>query len=215
MEEKRHVFGSPPATSLSQMPNQQICQRIWEMPPVLFSFIKMCKHFVSTNHTWELWKVIWFCDAWQLSINAMISFSLFFFWGKKIWMNYSVTFQNKTTESWVGDPELFKAYLHNLLRLYLWLQLLSILSQENFWDSHLKRILFVVTEAGFSQNIQYKWQSEIFPLQPITRNASTLRDCESLCQHDELPDKEVADLHHSKTRLFPITTTENSHAPVF
>lgn len=49
----------------------------------------------------------------------------------------------------------------------------------------------------------------------LARTTSTLWDRESLSQHNELSDKEVAELHHRKTWLFPVATTENSHALVF
>lgn len=48
-----------------------------------------------------------------------------------------------------------------------------------------------------------------------TRHASTLQGWECLSQDNELPDREVVELHPGKTRLFPLNTTENSHAPVF
>lgn len=66
----------------------------------------------------------------------------------------------------------------------------------------------------FSQNTP-SVRNTVSPLHFITRNPSTLWDCESVSQHNELYDKEVAELHHSKTWLFHVTTAENSHAPVF
>lgn len=98
--------------------------RIWEMPPVLFSFIKVCKLFFSTarNHTWELWNVILFLHAWQLLINAMISLLFFFFIFFILRKNdlnelpgdshcTCAAFQSK--ESQICDLELFKECLHN------------------------------------------------------------------------------------------------------
>lgn len=89
----------------------------------------------------------------------------------------------------------------------------NLLSQEDFLDPNHKRILCVNSAACFNQNTQ---ATEIPPLYSIRRrNASTLQDCDSPSQRNELPDREVAELHHSKTRPFSVTTTENSHAPVF
>lgn len=95
--------------------------------------------------------------------------------------------------------------------------MLNLLSHENFRDSHHKKFESVLSAPGFSQNILYSQSvtNAVSPLHSITRNTSTLWNCESLSQHNELSDKEVSELHHSKTWLFPVATTENSHALVF
>lgn len=113
---RKNVCHTSESSQLSQLPKEQICQRIWGMTPVLFSFIKMCKHFFSTtsNHTWELWKVIWSLYAWQLSINPVISFCSFFFWTENDWNKLPrVTvraqhFKAETTETQTCEPWAFQ-----------------------------------------------------------------------------------------------------------
>lgn len=79
--------------------------------------------------------------------------------------------------------------------------------RENFWDSHHKKDFMCELCSNFSAKT-YKWQSKISPL---CKEMPPLYRTVNLSQHNELPDREVAELHHSKTGLFAVTATENSH----
>ena len=103
---------------LSQMPNHQICQRIWEEPPVLFSFIKMCKLFpLPLAMHWGT-MTGYMIPACTTALNKFNDFLHFFFFQIENNLNelplvMCAAFQSKTTERKVCDPGLFKANLHN------------------------------------------------------------------------------------------------------
>lgn len=139
-------------------------------------------------------------------------FSFFSFWGKMIWMNYPVTrivrvqhFKAKRVKSVIWSFSKH-AYITATVPVTVIPKLLSYITP---WKDFMCEVC-----SRFHPEHE-KRHSEISPLYSITRIASTLWDYGFLSQYNELPDREETELQHSKTQLFPVTTTENSHAPVF
>lgn len=134
------------------MPNHQICQRIWEGPPVLFSFIKMCKLFpYHLQCTGEPWQVIWFLHAWQLSINSVISFIYFSFRKKIIEMNYPML----CVQPFKAKPQREKSAILGFSKQTCTTATLTVTAFLDFIirDSHNKEIWCVNSALGCSPNV--------------------------------------------------------------